>query len=49
MSARGLARVRRVAQTVADLAAHDGPVGAADVSTALLLRSDIALGVGVAA
>lgn len=49
LSARGLARVRRVAQTVADLAAHDGPVGATDVSTALLLRSDIALGVGVAA
>ena len=49
LSARGLARVRRVALTVADLAGHAGPVRAADVATALLLRSDITLGIGVAA
>lgn len=49
LSARGLARVRRVALTLADLAGHEGPLEAGHVGTALQLRSDVVLGAGVAA
>ncbi|MCU1356706.1 MAG: putative magnesium chelatase [Acidimicrobiales bacterium] len=49
LSARGLARVRRVSLTLADLAGHDGPLTKRFVSTALALRSDVVLGAGVAA
>jgi len=38
LSARGLARIRRVALTLADLAGHDGPLTAGLVSLALQLR-----------
>jgi magnesium chelatase family protein len=38
LSARGLARIRRVALTLADLAGHDGPLSAGFVSLALQLR-----------
>lgn len=41
LSARGLARVRRVARTLADLAGHDGPLTAGQVGTALHLRADV--------
>lgn len=41
LSARGLHRVRRVARTVADLAGHHGPIGAAHVALALSLRVDL--------
>jgi len=40
LSARGLHRVRRVARTIADLAARGGPVGAEDVYAALSLRDE---------
>lgn len=46
LSARGLARVRRVGLTLGDLAGHDGPLTAAQVSTALQLRADVAGKVG---
>jgi magnesium chelatase family protein len=49
LSARGLARVRRVSLTLADLGGHVGPLGASHVGTALALRSDVVLGAGVAA
>jgi magnesium chelatase family protein len=40
LTARGLHRVRRVARTLADLAARYGPIEEEDVCGALLLRSD---------
>jgi magnesium chelatase family protein len=40
LSARGLARIRRVALTVADLAGLDGPLRAEEIGQALALRSD---------
>jgi magnesium chelatase family protein len=44
LSARGLVRVRRVARTVADLAAEeDGAVDEGTVAAALELRGDLAL------
>lgn len=49
LSARGLARVRRVALTLADLAGQEGPLGRQHVSTAVQLRSDVVFGLGVAA
>jgi magnesium chelatase family protein len=49
LSARGLARVRRVALTLADLAGHEGPLSAGQVGTALQLRTDVAGTQGVAA
>jgi len=49
LSARGLARVRRVALTLADLSARDGPIGAGPVAAALQLRADISSLHGVAA
>ena len=49
LSARGLARVRRVSLTLADLCGHDGPLTAELVATALALRSDVASAPGVAA
>ena len=49
LTGRGLDRVRRVARTLADLAGRDGPVGAADVATALQLRAEVPVGAGVAA
>ncbi|MCU1353463.1 MAG: Mg2+ chelatase family protein [Acidimicrobiales bacterium] len=42
LSARGLARVRRVARTIADLDDHDGALTAGQVGTALELRADLA-------
>ncbi|MCU1452707.1 MAG: putative magnesium chelatase [Acidimicrobiales bacterium] len=41
LSARGLAAVRRVSLTIADLEGHDGPLTAAQVGTALALRADL--------
>ena len=41
LTARGLGRIRRVALTVADLGARDGPLRAGDVATALQLRADL--------
>ncbi|MEL6891478.1 MAG: YifB family Mg chelatase-like AAA ATPase [Actinomycetota bacterium] len=38
LSGRGYHRVRRLARTVADVAGHDGAIGASHVSTALELR-----------
>ncbi len=49
LSARGLARIRRVALTLADLAAHDGPLTAGQVGTALQLRADVSGTQGLAA
>jgi magnesium chelatase family protein len=49
LSARGLARVRRVALTLADLAGHDGPLTAGQVGTALQLRADVGHLQGLAA
>lgn len=49
LSARGLARVRRVGRTLADLSGHEGPLTAAQVGTALQLRTDVAGTRGVAA
>ena len=49
LSARGLARIRRVALTLADLAGHDGPLTAGQVGTALQLRADVAGVQGLAA
>jgi magnesium chelatase family protein len=40
LSARGLHRLRRVARTIADLGAHDGPVQEEDVQVALALRAE---------
>ncbi len=40
LSARGLARVRRVARTLADLAEREGPLGEEDVCLALQLRAE---------
>jgi len=40
LTARGLARVRRLALTIADLAHHDPPLTAEQVGVALQLRSD---------
>ena len=40
LSARGLHRLRRVALTIADLAGHEGPLGADHVETAMQLRCD---------
>jgi magnesium chelatase family protein len=42
LSARGLARIRRVARTVADLEGREGDLGEEDVATALELRHDFA-------
>ncbi len=41
LSARGLARVRRVGRTLADLDGHDGPLGVEHLATALALRADL--------
>jgi len=49
LSARGLARVRRVALTLGDLAGHEGPLSAGQVGTALQLRAEVAGVQGVAA
>lgn len=38
LTARGVQRVRRVARTIADLAADDGPLGMEHVATAVALR-----------
>lgn len=43
LSARGYNRIRAVARTVADLDGHDGPLRAADVLTALEMRSSLRL------
>jgi magnesium chelatase family protein len=40
LSARGLARIRRVARTISDLAGLDGPLRAEEVGQALALRGD---------
>jgi magnesium chelatase family protein len=40
LSARGLARIRRVARTVADLAGLEGPLRAEEVGQALAMRGD---------
>ena len=40
LSARGLARIRRVARTLADLAEREGPLGRQDVCLALQLRAE---------
>ena len=40
LSARGLARIRRVARTLADLDGCDGPLSAEHIGQALALRSD---------
>ncbi|MEJ7585342.1 MAG: YifB family Mg chelatase-like AAA ATPase [Acidimicrobiales bacterium] len=49
LTARGLARVRRVARTLADLAGFEGPLQAEQVARALALRTDpIALDSAVA-
>lgn len=42
LTARGVQRVRRVARTVADLAAHDGPLGEEHVATAVAIRVPMA-------
>ena len=49
LTARGLARVRRVALTMADLAGHRGALTQRHVATAVQLRSDVAFGIGAAA
>lgn len=54
LSARGLHRIRRVARTLADLAAletgdFDRPVTAAAVATAITMRVEVGRGVGAAA
>ncbi len=41
LSARGLARVRRVARTLADLGGREGPLGEEDVCLALQLRTEL--------
>ena len=47
LSARGLARVRRVARTLGDLAGREGPLGEGDVMAAVQLRADlVSVGVG---
>jgi predicted ATPase with chaperone activity len=40
LSARGLARIRRVARTLADLEGRDGALTEEDVATALEMRHD---------
>jgi magnesium chelatase family protein len=40
LTGRGLDGIRRVARTVADLAAHDGPLDTSHISTALALRAE---------
>ena len=40
LSGRGYHRVRRVARTVADVAGHEGSLGAEHVEAALALRAD---------
>jgi len=40
LTGRGLDGIRRVARTVADLAAQDGPLDASHISTALALRAE---------
>lgn len=40
LSARGLARIRRLARTIADLDGRDGPLGDEEIATALELRGD---------
>jgi magnesium chelatase family protein len=49
LTARGLDRVRRVALTIADLDAHEGPLNDVHVASALALRADVRLGSGVVA
>lgn len=49
LSARGLARVRRVACTLGDLSGHRGPLGSRHVATALQLRAELGVVTGVAA
>lgn len=49
LSARGLARVRRVALTLGDLSDHEGPLTAGQVGTALQLRADVSGVQGLAA
>jgi magnesium chelatase family protein len=49
LSARGLARVRRVALTLGDLAGSEGPLTAGQVGTALQLRADVVSIRGMAA
>lgn len=49
LSARGLARVRRVALTLGDLAGREGPLTAGQVGTALQLRADVSGVQGLAA
>lgn len=49
LSARGLARVRRVACTLGDLAGHHGPLSSRHVATALQLRAELGVVTGVAA
>lgn len=44
LSARGMARIRRVARTLADLRGDEGPLSADDVSVALQLRTDLLAG-----
>ena len=41
ISARGVHRVRRVARTLADLGAHDGPITVEQVHSALALRGEV--------
>lgn len=49
LTGRGLERVRRVARTIADLAEHEGPLGAVHVGAALQLRAPVAIGTAVPA
>lgn len=49
LSARGLARVRRVSLTIADLAGHTGPVAAGHVALAMQLRVELSSIHGAAA
>ncbi|MEO6987969.1 MAG: YifB family Mg chelatase-like AAA ATPase [Aquihabitans sp.] len=49
LSARGLARVRRVGLTIADLSGHEGPLTAGHVGTALHLRAEVTGAAGMAA
>ena len=48
LSARGYARIRRVARTLADLSGRDGELNEEDVATALELRAEFDLLQGVA-
>src|SRR5690606_5149626 len=49
LSARGLARVRRVACTLGDLAGHRGPLGTRHVAPALQHRAELDVATGMAA